>query len=278
MKAKPVTGLISEGGIGHSLIPRLPILLASIGPVVARSFRVSRRIANSLRAGSAVSDLSALDRCDLIWIAVPDAALDRVMRDLASQTAIDRKKIVLCDSVRDSASASALHHAGARVASLNAMDPDAHTLVAEGNPAVLLDLRRLIAKEKRKLIEIRPASKVLYLTGSQLAGNLLLPWIAAAVESLRAAGFSRTEATRVVEMIGTGALHAYGKAGAKAWSRSAALDLRHTVTHDLSSLRSAYPHLTNLVAAGVEQALAYFEGKETGVRQKETGVRSRESE
>lgn len=256
MKAKPVTGLISEGGIGRSLIPRLPLLLASIGPVVASSFRVSRRIANSLRAGNAASDLSALERCDLIWIAVPDAALDRVMRNLASQIAIDRKKIVLCDSIRDSASASPLHHAGARVASLNAMDSDARTLVAEGNPPVLLDLRRLIAKEKRKLIEIRPASKALYLAGSQLAGNLLLPWIAAAVESLRAAGFSRTEGTRVVEMIGTGALHSYAKAGPKAWSRSTVLELRHT---DLSSLRFAHPHLAKLYAAGVDQALAYFE-------------------
>lgn len=259
MKPKRAAGLITAGGIARGLVPRLPHLLASIGPVVASSFRVSRRIANSLRAGYAASGISALEACDLIWIEVPDAALDRVMRDLASQTSIDGAGIVLCDSVRDSASAVPLRSAGARVASLNAVDPDARTLVAEGHSTILAELRRLAALEKRKLIEIRPSSKALYLAGSQLAGDLLLPWIAAAVESLRAAGFSRTEATRIVEVTGARALHSYRKAGSKAWSRAAALDLRRTVAYDLGAIRSANSRLAALYAAGVEHALAYFE-------------------
>lgn len=259
MKPKSVAGLITAGGIGQSLVPRLPHLLASLGPVVASSFRVARRIANSLRAGHAAADDSGLDSCDLIWIAVPDAMLDRVMRELASQAGMEGKMIVLCDSARDSASASLLRGAGARVASLNAIDPGARTLVAEGHPAILSDLRRLAALDKRKLIEIRPSSKALYLAGSQLAGDLLLPWIAGAVESLRAAGFSRSEATRVVEMTGTHSLRSYSKAGSKAWSRAAAFDLRRTMAYDLGAIRSAHPHLAALYSAGVEQALAYFE-------------------
>lgn len=248
MKKKSAAGLITAGGVGRSLVPRLPHLLASIGPVVASSLRVARRISNSLRAGRAAADFSALAACDLIWIAVPDAALDRVLRHLASQIRVEGKMIVLCDSVRDSAFAAALHQA--RVASLNAIDPEARSLVAEGHPAVVSELRRLAALEKRKLIEIHPSSKALYLAGSQLAGDLLLPWIAAAVESLRAAGFSRIEATHVVEMIGARSLRAYSKAGAKAWSGAA--------VYDLGAIRSAHPRLAALYAAGVAQALAYF--------------------
>jgi predicted deacylase len=70
-------------------------------------------------------------------------------------------------------------------------------------------------------------------------------------------------------MIGAHSLHSYSKAGAKAWSRAAALDLRRMVTHELGSIRSAHPRLASLYAAGVEQALAYFE---------ESGVRSQKSE
>lgn len=248
MKKQAAAGLITAGGIAQSLVPRLPHLLSSIGPVVSSSFRVARRIANSLRSGRAAGDFSALDPCELIWIAVPDSALDRVLRDLGSQSRPERKRIILCDSLRDSASVPPLY--GARIATLNAIDTDARTLVAEGHPAALADLRRLAASEKRKLIEIRPSSKALYLAGSQLAGDLLLPWIAAAVESLRDAGFSRAEAMRVVEAIGAGALRRYGKAGAKAWSG--------IVSHDLAG---AAPRLEKVYAAGLRNARAYFEGK-----------------
>lgn len=259
MKSRSVAGLITAGGISQSLVPRLPLLLASLGPVVAGSLRVARRIANSLRAGNAASSLAALDACPLIWIAVRDATLDPVMRRLAAEVRLDGKMIVFCDSVRDSASAQVLRSAGARVASLNAADSSARTLVAEGHATILTELRRLAAREKRKLIEIRPSSKALYLAGSQLAGDLLLPWIAAAVESLRAAGFSRVDATNVVETVGTRALHSYVKAGSKAWSRTAARDLRRIMTCDLGALRSADPRLAALYTAGAEQALAYFE-------------------
>lgn len=259
MKLKPVAGLITAGGIAQSLVPRLPLLLASLGPVVASSLRVARRIANSLRAGYAASSLAALDPCPLIWIAVRDAALDPLIRRLVSETALSGKMIVFCDSLRDSASATLLRGAGARVASLNAIDSDARTLVAEGHSTILAELRRLAAREKRKLIEIRPSSKALYLAGSQLAGDLLLPWIAAAVESLRAAGFSRADATSVVETVGTRALHSYVKAGSKAWSRAAAQDMRRVMAGDLGPLRSANPRLASLYAAGAAHALDYFE-------------------
>jgi hypothetical protein len=60
-------------------------------------------------------------------------------------------------------------------------------------------------------------------------------------------------------MIGVNALRSYSKAGLKAWSRSDALNLRRTLAHELSAIRSAHPHLAAVYASGVEQALDYFE-------------------
>jgi hypothetical protein len=259
MKSKRVTGLVSAGGIGQSFVARLPRLLAAVGPVKATSFRVARRIVNMLRAGHAVKDYAAFDKCDLIWIVVPEATLEKVIRDLAAYVRAPGKMIVLCGSVRDSYWPGVLRARGARLASLNAIEREPRTLVAEGHPDVLRELRHLAAAEKSKLIEIRPASKPLFLAGVHLSTNLMLPWIAAAIDSLRMAGFSRADATGVVEALGARALRAYGKAGHKAWRRTAVDGLHHAVESDLETIRSADPHLAALYQTGIEQALGYFE-------------------
>jgi len=261
MTPKRVAGLVGAGGVAQSFVAYLPRLLAAVGPVKATSFRVARRIANALRAGHAVEDYSALDQCDLIWVVVPESALDRVVRDLAAQVRVDGKMIVLCGSARDSFWPTALRSRGARMASLNVMEGEQRTLVAEGHPDVLRVLRSLAAAEKRKLIEIRPASKPVYFAGVCLAANLVLPWIAGAVECLRAAGFSRAEATGAVGALGTQALRAYARAGPKAWSRVTAHRLRRAVDHDLDTIQATDPRLAALFAAGVEQALRYFKNR-----------------
>jgi hypothetical protein len=258
MKSKRVTGLVSAGGVGQSFVARLPRLLAAVGPVKATSFRVARRIVNILRSGHAVKDYAALEKCDVIWIAVPETTLERVIRDLAASARVHGTMIVLCGSVRDSYWPGVLRSGGARVASLNAIERDPRTLVAEGHADVLRELRCLAAAEKSKLIEIRPASKPLFLAGVHLSTDLVLPWIAAAVDSLRMAGFSRSEATGVVEALGARVLRAYGKAGHKAWRRTAVHRLHHAVDSDLETIRSADPHLAALYQAGIEQALGYF--------------------
>jgi hypothetical protein len=254
-------GLISAGGVAQSFLVRLPSLLAGIGPVKAASFRVASRISNSLRAGHAVEHYSDLEKCRLIWIAVPETSLDRVMHDLASHVPADGKMVVLCGSNFDSLRPSPLRVAGAIVGSLNAMDPDARTLVAEGHPDVVRLLRKIAALDKRKLIEIRPAAKCLYLAGVHLSAHLVLPWIAAALESFRAAGFSRAEAADAVVTLGGRAVRAYGKAGRKAWSAADASNLRSALERDLEPIRATDARLAALYSAGIAQALRYFDGK-----------------
>ena len=259
---KPVLrmGLIAAAGTTRSFLSRMPVVLGRIGPVKAASFRVARRIANSLRAGEAVKNYTDLASSNFIWIAVPDVGLDRVFRDLAAATSLAGKIVVLCGSSRDSYWPSPLLGGGARVATLNCVEEsDERLFVAEGDPDAMRDLHRVMAAEKRRLIELRAASKALYLSGVHLASHLLLPWIAASVESLRDAGLSRVEATRLANALGGRALRSYIKAGRKAWGPSAAESLRLSVTRDLDTIRGVDPKLAALYAEGVEQALRYFE-------------------
>ncbi len=257
-----MTGLVGAGGVSRSFLARLPVLLANLGPVKAASLRVARRLVNSLRAGRAVADYSALGPCDLIWIAVPDSMLLSVVSELAAQVPIQGKMVVVCGSTRDSLWPSPLGTGHARVASLNAIEESGErAFISEGHPDVMRELRRLAAAEQRKLIPIRPAAKALYLAGINFATCLVLPWIAAAVESLRAAGFSRAEATSVVATLGARSLRAYGKSGRKAWSPRAAPELHRAVERDLEIIRSVDPRLAILYAEGIEQALSYFEDR-----------------
>ncbi|MGA3188777.1 MAG: hypothetical protein ABSF22_16865 [Bryobacteraceae bacterium] len=252
-------GIIGAGGVNRSFLARMPVLLTRVGPIKAASFRVARRIANTLRAGEAVMNYAALASCDLIWIAVPDAGLERIARDLAAAMPLAGKTAVLCESTRDSFWPSPLLAGGARVVTLNCVEESSERLfVAEGDPDAMRELHRVFAAEKRKLIELRPASKALYLSGVHLATHLLLPWIAASVESLRDAGLSRAEATLVANALGGRALRAYTKGGAKAWSPTAANDLHLSMSRDLDTIRAADPRLAALYSDGVEQALRYF--------------------
>ena len=254
------TGLIAVGGVNRSFLARMPVLLRSVGPIKAASLGVARRIANTLRAGEAVANYSALADCDLIWISIPDTGLDRVFRDLAGAIPLAGKTAVLCGSTRDSDWHSSLVAAGVRVATLNCIEESREQIfVGEGEPIAMRELRRILSTENRKLIDLRRSSKSLYFAGVHLATDLLLPWIAASVESLRNAGLSRAEATRVASALGTRALRDYAKAGPKAWSAAAAHRLRQSISLDLESVREVDPRLADLYADGVELALRYFE-------------------
>jgi predicted short-subunit dehydrogenase-like oxidoreductase (DUF2520 family) len=259
MKLRKSAGLVGAGGVNQSFVARMPALLEQLGPVKGSSLKVSRRIANGLRAGSGVDAYGALEPCSLIWICAPEDLLDGLAAELASTIPLAGKTVVLCDVLRDSLWPSPLRAAGARLATLNCIPESLERkFVAEGHPLALAELRKLLARDRRRLIEIRPATKPLYLAGVHLASHLLLPWVAGAAESLRAAGFPRNEAVSAVEALGERTLRAYGKAGDKAWNRLAAERLQRAVAEDFETLRQTDSRLAALFADGGERMLRYF--------------------
>lgn len=250
---KPLhAGLVSAGGVSKSFVARMPSLLRTIGPVKATSFRVARRIANSLRAGRPVEDYTALHQSAILWVALPEAALDRVLREMSAEKSLAGKIVIVCGTARASQN---LHPCAA---TLDVIPGDESMLIAEGEEIALREMRRVAVADRRKLIEIPDAAKASYLAGVHLASDLLLPYFGAAVEMLRGAGFSRNQATRIAEGLGDRALRAYAKAGRKAWSPATALDLRTSRERDLSSIRNADPVRAALYERGIEQAIEYF--------------------
>ncbi len=230
----------------QSSLARMPTVLATVGPVRSASLRVAQRMANSLRAGRGSGDPSDFQHCGVIWVVVPDAQLDRMLACVP----VDGKPVVVFDSARESTSI------GTCVATVHAVDPAEKTFAAEGHADALRVLRRVFDGERRKLIEVR--SKALFLAAMNFSSRLVLPAFAAAVESFRAAGFSRAEATRAAEVLAMPALRAYSKAGAKAWSPSAGQELKESLDRDFARICGEDSRLAGLYKASIEQALEYF--------------------
>lgn len=259
MRSQKPAGLIGAGGVNQSFVARLPAVLDQLGPVKGPSLRVSRRIANGLRAGFGVDDYAAMAPCGVIWIVAPETSLDCITAELASAGPLDGKTVVLCDALRDSLRPSPLRTAGARVVTLNCLpESSERKFVGEGDSAALAQLTKLLALDRRKLIELRPASKPLYFAGAYLGSQLLMPWIAGAAESFRAAGFSREEAVAAVEALGNRALRGYAKAGDKAWNRVTAERLHRAIARDLETLRFTDTRLAALFSDGSDRMLRYF--------------------
>ena len=264
MELNEGVGLVCAGSVSQSFLTRMPALLRHLGPIKTSNFRVSRKIVKALRAGYAASHYSALEPCQLILVWLPEAKLDRIVRDMTVRTPIRKapfstNMVVLCESARDSTAAAALRGTGARVATLNLIPESSERLfVAEGHPAVLRCMRTVLAEDRRKLIVLKPHTKPLFFAGIHASSPLLLPWIAAGMASLRACGLSRSQAAWVGEVLGTRALRRYAKAGIKAWSRETETELRRALDHGLPEIRSRYPSLAELYEEGIRLALRRF--------------------
>src|SRR5262245_41166305 len=97
MSIRKTAGLVGAGGVGRSFVARMPALLAHVGPVKGASLHVSRRIANSLRAGTGVGAYSKLAGCELLIVAIPESSIDQESRNLAAEIPVAGKMVVLCD-------------------------------------------------------------------------------------------------------------------------------------------------------------------------------------
>jgi hypothetical protein len=264
MQSEDGVGLVCAGGVNQSFLARMPALLQHLGPIKTSSFRVSRQIANSLRAGYAASHYSELEACPLILVSALEGRLDRILREMVVRTPIrkapfSKNMVVLCGCVRDSLAPNPLHGTGARVASLNLIpDSREQIFVAEGHPDTLRCLRKLFVASRRKIIQLKPGTKPLFFAGLHAGAPLLMPWLALGIASLRAAGFSRSEAVMVGEILGVRALRRYSKAGVKSWNRQTEAGLRHALDHDIPAIRSRDPRLAELYEQGIRLALAQF--------------------
>jgi hypothetical protein len=256
MKAHPSMGLVVAGGLYQVFLSKMPRLLGQLGPLKASSFSVARRLVNSLHGGYAVSHYAAMEQCSLIWIAVPEDTLERVVRDLAAQMPVHRTMVVLCDMERASSWPNPLRVAGARMASVNVVgDAREGLLTGEGDPDTLRVLHRVFAQERRRFLELLPDTKASFFAGIEMATRLLLPWIDASMTCFRAAGLTRSQATELMESLSGRTARAYARSGRKAWNRRSDASLGKTRERDMEAIAA----VSTLYAEGVRLSLAHFE-------------------
>lgn len=249
-------GLLAVGGVNVSFLARMPELIRRLGPVKSSSPSVARKITNGLRAGVAVSHYAELQLCELIWIVSPESKLGYLMNELANNVTLQGKMIVVCDVMRESVKMNTSRVPGARFATLNCVpETGEHLFTAEGHPAVMRELKGLFASDGRKLIQMQPGMKTLYLSGIHITSHLLVPWIIGAVSSFRAAGLSRKQAVRLVHALANEELRAVRAVGARAWNQSDAWHFSKSLQENKETIRLTDQYLSALLSVGAEHLI-----------------------
>jgi len=244
-RAKPVA-LVGAGNLTDSPLTRFLRLSDQLGPVKSPSFRLASRISNIFRSGHPVKDYAELDACRLILVCVPDQELPKVVSEMAaSGVSWQGKSIVLCSMWLDSSHLSELSARGGSIGSISPVPgfdglEDFRYLV-EGDKLAVLEAKRLLARQKQRVIAIERSLKPFYLAALTCTGNLLFALLVAASESLRHAGLSSPlSATILKKQIGK-ALRSYLKSG-----RNVSLAPRE-LSGQLRALSAADPTLAHYI-------------------------------
>ena len=256
--------LVGGGRVSRSFIASLPFLAGHLGPVKALSYRVASRISNALRAGHPVRDYLPLDACRTILIGVPEHQLGATLSGLAAAPIVwPGKSVVLCESWRGSEALEVLAQHGAACASLNSIDDEkGGSFLAEGDPAALQRVRELAGSSHLRVIEISPAAKPIFLASLTLTGEVLVPLLAAAAESLRAAGLSIPQVLAIIRVAVDRTARAYAKAGRKAWNAQLPPDQQEALCRQMTALSKTDPALERFFRQVSTAALEFF-GKDT---------------
>ena len=249
---------MGQGRLALSYLARLPSFLRELALVKGTNERTSSRLRNALHAGEWVNDYESLERCKLLWIAVSEDSLPAILSELAEVVDLGGRMIVLADTLRDSGFFSLLAQRGARVATVNLMPESSdRVFVTEGHSDVVKELRRILESDNRKLIELRPGAKPMFVSGIHLSAHMLLPFAGAAVESFRFAGLTRNEAALAMQAIASNALRAYVRGGDRALPREHAELMRKVLDESRETLRAMNPRMAELYDADPGMWLFY---------------------
>jgi predicted short-subunit dehydrogenase-like oxidoreductase (DUF2520 family) len=244
-RVKPVA-LVGAGNLTDSPLTRFLRLSDQLGPVKSSTFRLASRISNIFRSGHPVKDYADLNGCRLILVCVPDKTLPKIVAEMAaSGISWHGKAIVLCSMWLDSSQLSELSARGGSIGSISPVPgfeglEDFRYLV-EGDKLAILEAKRLVAHQKRRLIAIERSLKPFYLAALTCSGNLLFALLVAASESLRHAGLSSPVSATILEKQFGKALRSYLKSGRNGSPAP------HELSRQLRALSAADPTLAHYI-------------------------------
>ena len=263
MKSHPWLGLLAAGPMSPALF-RLPNLNAHLGPVVSATLRVASRLANRLKAGTAVPP-EQLGNADLILVSGPEADFDALLA-LALHPDINwaGRTVLFLDFHHDSSDLAPLRQRGASVGTLDCLEafPEPRFVADIDAPARRL-LQRFAAATGSGIFFITPGRKQFFAAGTAFTGTLLTPLVAATVDCLKKSGLTQAEAIQITERNTQQTLRSFVKAGRKGWTGTLPDgDLEATRRH-LQALQAENELLSDYFASTAHMALLLF-GEDAG--------------
>lgn len=215
---QPEYGLMGAGAVNASLVGRLHGKTRALGPVAGVSYRVASRIANTLRAGTAVRSADELDGIRIILFHSPPDQMETLFELLkAANIRWPGKSLVFCDCESVCAMAAHFQSRGASVAMVRKCPIPGRMTVGGTAPALTI-ANRLARDAGMKPVEIAPDQEDLFEAAVTLGSGALTPLIDYATALLRQCGIRDTEAVQLAAALFEQTAHDYAHSGRQSWA------------------------------------------------------------
>ncbi len=212
MKAVKTISFVGAGALGGGLARLLRGEGFAIGEIVARAGTRSKRKA-ALLARAVGAELATLAdarlECDVLWLAVPDEAIEEVARALAEREKLPR--IVLhASGALSSVALTAIAKRGVETGSAHPMmtfvlgEPpslEGAWFAVEGSAVAVRAARGMATKLGARSFAISPESKVLYHAFGAMLSPMLATELEAAEQIGMRAGIPSRDVRRIMEPI-----------------------------------------------------------------------------
>ena len=215
---QPEYGLMGAGAVNASLVGRLRGKTRALGPVAGVSYRVASRIANTLRAGTAVRSADELDGVRIILFHSPPDQMEALFELLKSaDIRWPGKSLIFCDCESVCAMAAHFRSCDASVAMVRKCPLPGHMTVGGASPALTM-AHRLARDTGMKPVEIAPGQEDLFDAAVTLGSGALTPLIDYAAGLLRQCGIRDTEAAQFAAALFEQTAHEYAHSGRQSWA------------------------------------------------------------
>ena len=273
-EALPSVGFIGAGRVACALAPALRQAGYAVRAIASRGAASADSLAASAGAKS-VSPQEAVDRCELVFLAVPDDAIASVAASLAwreGQAAVHLSgalgREALAGAAAPGAATGAFHPvqtfggAGTR-ASLEGV-----AFGIDAEPPLYGVLARMAERLGGRALRVPSDARALYHTGAVLACGYVTALLAEAMDAWERAGLPRAEAQAALARMAETTAANVGAAGpGEALTGPIVRGDAATVRAHIAALRAAAPHALETYAAIGKRAaaLAAANGRGGGV-------------
>ncbi len=218
-------GLIGAGRVGRTLTKLLPREQFHVGPVIGRTPTAARRSVREMGYGTPAANVNALSDCDVVLLAVPDAAVERVVDQLVAARVPLAKSVVLQTSrLHDSKELARLRLLGATVGSLQPLFVVRRPMPSladfccaiEGDTKATRMARKMIRSWDGEFQLVQAEQKLHLGIACSIVADFVPGLLEMAVQQLSVAGFLKKRSLWALSRVLDSAFQEYCRAGRRA--------------------------------------------------------------